>query len=414
MSPNKLSRLVALAVALACSMGASLLEAQRLGPAPKRPKIGSLADTNDARMYHDYGMEVFDKEPDAAAAAFYWAARIDPTMASALYGRRAALILSNKGLLGNYMLGTRKRKDSKEIRAVDSLYLRALMLDPFLYTRLDKQLFTAYVRGKVQESSRLGGNGDVGSVELDFFINQWLRQSDVETRAWIAYNDGQFKKALDYYRDALKSARYKAELHTERGRVFSLVGQADSAIVELNLALDELRKRDAKELVVLYNSKAVLEHSIGELQLRSNNLPAAREAYGRALQEDLSYYPAHLRLGRLALMANDTANAVSELDLATQIAPDEPDVHFAEALVLASFGKTADAIVHVRKAAQLEPYYAAPNALLGELLEQSADQAGALVAYDRFLLLAARADAERARIKARREALAKSGTSSNR
>ena len=75
----------------------SSLEAQHLGPQPPRPK-NAVADTNDARAYFDYGVEVFETEPNAAASAFYWAARIDPGMADALYARRAAVLMSDPGL----------------------------------------------------------------------------------------------------------------------------------------------------------------------------------------------------------------------------------------------------------------------------------------------------------------------------
>jgi len=61
----------------------------------------------------------------------------------------------------------------------------------------------------------------------------------------------------------------------------------------------------------------------------------AREAYGRALQEDIAFYPAHVRLGLLALNAKDTSTAISELDLAAQVAGTEPYVRRGSTLVRA-------------------------------------------------------------------------------
>ena len=76
---------LALILATPCS---APLRAQRLGPEMPRPK-GAAADTNDAQAYFDYGVSVFEQDPKASAAAFYWAARINPGYADALYARRA-------------------------------------------------------------------------------------------------------------------------------------------------------------------------------------------------------------------------------------------------------------------------------------------------------------------------------------
>lgn len=389
------------------------LPAQRLGPAPKRPKVPATLDTNDAIAYHDFAMDIFERDPAASAAAFYWAARIQPNYASALYGRRAALVLSNQKLLKIYMAGGRRRADSKELRATDSLYLRALMIDPFLYTRLDKRLFTAYIRESIAQESRMSGVSDIDVNQMNYFIEQWLRQSDNETRAWVAYNDGVFKRALSLYAEALKSTKDKAGIRIERGRTFILTGAADSAIAEFKLALEELRKKDAKDLVVLYNSKAVLEHSIGALLEGKSDIAAAREAYGKALQEDLSYYPAHLRLGLLAVDAKDTTAALNELDLAAQIATDEPFVHFTYAYALSQFGKPNESIAELNKAISQEPLYARPYALLVDLLDKKGDKAGALGAADRFLSVAGQRDPDRVAITQKRAELAKSAGTGN-
>jgi tetratricopeptide (TPR) repeat protein len=85
--------------------------------------------------------------------------------------------------------------------------------------------------------------------------------------------------------------RRKTWYRIERGRIFGRRANADSAIAEFQAALTELRARDAKELVPLYNSKAIIEYSIALLLEQKNDNEGAREAYGRALQEDLAYHP---------------------------------------------------------------------------------------------------------------------------
>ena len=380
---------------LAASVLSSIpARAQRLGPPPPRPK-SAVADTNDARAYFDFGVSVFESDPAAAASAFYWAARIDPGMADALYGRRAALLMRDPGLRQTFIQGGKRALESKQLRALDSLYLRALNLNPLLYRRLDRRLIQAHIAQSVERELRMSG-GDASRSEIDFFVERWLKDAGPEYRAWMAYSDGKFSHALSNYALAAKSAKFKAGIRVERGRIFAMSGQLDSAIAELRLALTEMRSRDTKDVVFFYDSKALFEHTIAMLLEQQDSTAAAREGYGKALQEDLSFYPAHLRLGLLALGLKDTATALSELDLAVQIAGDEPFLRYIYGWALGSSGKHDDAMTQLRKAVELEPYYAMPHLALGQLAEQKGDGKAAHAAYTAFLALTSQREPQRA------------------
>jgi hypothetical protein len=68
-------------------------------------------------------MEQLDRDPEVAAAAFYWAARLDPTSADAYYGRRCALLLADKWRFQKYIEEDRRTLQSSEVKRIDSLYL---------------------------------------------------------------------------------------------------------------------------------------------------------------------------------------------------------------------------------------------------------------------------------------------------
>ena len=394
------SAILVLPAVLAASVLSSIpAAAQRLGPPPPRPK-NAVADTNDARAYFDFGVSVFESDPAAAASAFYWAARLDPGMADALYGRRAALLMRDPGLRQTFIQGGKRARESKQLRALDSLYLRALNLNPLLYRRLDRRLIQAHIVQSMERELRMSG-GDVSRSEIDYYVEGWLKDAGPEFRAWMAYGDGRFSYALSNYAVAAKSAKFKAGIRVERGRIFGMTGQLDSAITELRLALAEMRSRDTKDLVFFYDSKALFEHTIATLLEQQDSIAAAREAYGKALQEDLSFYPAHLRLGMLALGTKDTATALSELDLAVQIAGDEPFLRYIYGWALGSAGKHDDAVTQLRKSVELEPYYAMPHLALGQLAEQKGDGKAAQTAYTAFLARANQKDPQRAFATAR-------------
>src|SRR5688572_11591160 len=348
----------------AATLAGSSLAAQNAPEEPARPAMYAGADTNDARAYYDLGMQQLARDPATAARSFYWAARLDPFSADALYARRIALLLSDKQRLMRYWRADRNTMRRADIRAIDSLYLRSLMLNPFFYEKLERKLQDAVIE-QIILAETSGGRGSAG--EMEYYIQQYLSQAGAGERAFRAYTDGKFNDALTYYATAIKQSRVKHYYRNMRGRLLFQMGQVDSALAELTLAVEELRKRDAKDLVYVYESKALFEHSLGLAHERMGNAAAAKEAYGRALQEDLSYAPAHVRLAYMAIEQRDTTTAISEFDLAVQLHPEDAGLRYQYGHLLGEFGKNEDAEVQLKKALELNPWYAPPHHALGRV-----------------------------------------------
>jgi len=355
---------------------------------PKRPLLDG-ADTNQAAAYYSYGLSMLDQDPHKAAEAFYWAARIDPNWAQPLYaGRIAFLMGADDQFVIGYMDGNRNFTHSKDARRIDSLELRARMLDPFLPRDLDKDLQLRYMRALYDEDQKsFGGMDDrARTLRFQYYVEHyWRTDASHGMKAQLAVSEHRYPDALDEYREALRDERDRqSEIHEARARVFLFMGNGDSARAEMTAAIAKLREKDVKDFVWLYESKAVLEHFIGLTYERQDQIAQAREAYGRALQEDLSYYPAHMRLGTIALSAGDTATALSEMDLAAQINNEEPGLQATYGTVLAQAGHIPEAQQHLHRAVELDPYYANPYYVLGRVDEyagKSADAAGDYRAY---------------------------------
>jgi Tfp pilus assembly protein PilF len=288
------------------------------------------------------------------------------------------------------------RKATPEMQRLDSLQFRAMMLNPFLFRRFDRDMFIAVIRENyIRRVRQTNGAREPNPWEINQLIEDYLRKGTYEMRGWMAYGASDFQTALDNYASGLGSARNKSFVRMERARIFGMRGQADSAIAEFTQAVEEQQKKDEKQLVVLYDSKAMAEYSIGVLLEGAGNASAAREAFGRALQEDLAYYPAHMHLGLVALGQGDSTTAMSELALAAQIAPDEPYVQYVNGYVLASMKHYAEAEKSLRKTVELEPYYALPYLRLGQVYEQLVKAKEAHDAYKAFLDHAAKSDVQR-------------------
>jgi tetratricopeptide (TPR) repeat protein len=212
------------------------------------------------------------------------------------------------------------------------------------------------------------------------------------------------------YAKAIHDDKRNGPLRVDRARVFMQMNNPDSALAELTLAIEDLRKRDKKDLIFVYQSKALTEHSIAMVQERLGHVDAAREALGRALQEDLSYYPAHLQLAFLAIDTKDTTTALTEMDLAVQLRSDDAAARYLYGFTLAAAGKSADAEAQLRKSIELNSVYAAPHFVLGQVLEKLGRPADAAKEYTIFLANSAKSDVRRDGAQSRAASLGKASS----
>lgn len=391
-------------VACALIAGFSVIEAQENDPL--RPALSTSADTNNWQAYYDAGTSWLASDPKKAADAFHWASRIDPTRSEPFYGRRVALLLQNPRRLLRYWRGEKSTVRSKDIQRIDSLYLHALTLNPFFYHRLDQFLLRAIIR---EISEDLSPGSGMSSGELRLALDRSISSAAPGFRAWVAYAEGDFDEAERLYERGIRETRNKREragLLSERARLYFQRDKSDQALADLTRALEEMRGFDKKDLIYVYESKALAEQSVGIVQKRIGNTAAAREAFGRSLQEDLSYFPAHVQLAMLALDARDTATALSEMDLAVQIRPDDAGLRYLYGFTLAEVGRRAEAQQHLEKAIEYDSVYAAPRHTLAKVLEAEAKPEEALPHYRAFLSLAALSDLRRNEAETRIAALA--------
>lgn len=376
--------------------------AQRAAAAPLRPRLAAGVDTNDARAYYAYGMQTVYEKPDEAVRGFYWASRIDPTSSAALYALQSATLLAMTASdLADYYDFSRKSR-KPEYLAIDSLLFRAYTIDPFLYPNFEHTL----VRRRI-EAAVVAANPGINRAQLNDGILSYTNSA--RFRANSAYADGRLAEALKGFADDLKytgwtkteRARIIGDIHATRARIFYVLGNLDSARAEMAAGVEAMRARDAKDVVILYQSKAVYEQSLGMIDEKRNRPDSAAKAYEEALQEDLSYYPAHLRLSQLQLAKGDTSSALTELDLAVQLEPTNPALRYAYAVALIRARRDADAAAQLMKAVTANPFYAPPHLLLARIADVEQDTEDAVGEYQRYVALAAKADPELAAAAAR-------------
>jgi len=342
---------------------------------PTRPSLPAGADTNDWTSYYSYGLLKVTQDPRAAGAAFYWASRLDPTVPEPLYARWVAFWGADPDRLIRYARGDRGVEASRDVQANDSLMARAMLRDPFFHRGLEFRVFEKAVTGRTS------------SVWVG------IDSKDALTRAWSAYLRGEMRLAATELGKALADRRTGSDTTVARlllARVLYLSSAYDSAASEMSRVVEGMRAKEKKKLGFYYQSKAHLEYAVGLAYARAGEHEKARDAYSRALTEDLSFFMAHARLAEEAMALGDTAGALLEHGLAVQISERDVYARYAYGTALLQARQYRDAVEQLRRAVELEPWFAASYAKLAlaqELLGQYPD---AVTHYKRFVELAPR------------------------
>lgn len=378
---------------------------------PKRPDLRADADTNEAGAYYQYGLEQLQRDnPGRASDAFYWASRLDPKSAATRYARRVALLLDEgDGTVVGYFERKEKVLRKSEIQQIDSLAYLARLRDPFFFRGLDWQLLITYMTNRYERAMRRAYGQQVRKTNrTGEFIEQFLLENfdelELSDRAAFAYLRGWFHDALSSYAQLLLDREVDAAwVHVQRGEAFFLAEMYDSSVVQLERALELRRREDAEEAVLLYESKAMLEYSLGHVLEVIGDYAGARDAFSRAAFEDLAFYPAHLRLANLALASADTVEALAELELAAELGVDDALTHLALGVLLYEIGRPDDAVRPFEQCVRLEPHYADAFLMLAAARQGSGDLQGAVEEFDAFLLRASLANPRREWASVQRE-----------
>jgi tetratricopeptide (TPR) repeat protein len=389
---------------------------------PPRPRLDSAADTNSAQQNYAYAMRMLYVNAEESLRGFYWASRIDPTSGDVLYALWTAKVmtLSNQDVVA-YVDHQHGKRTPAQL-ALDSLLFRAYAMNPFLYSSTDRAMMR-----RVTEAEIVTMFPTITPALLSRSVDQRMRAA--AHAPWMAYTAGRFQDALEGYKAQLelvslvgdgevkkkpnaKEKQYaemrklsrtymQVDIHAKRARIFFQVHQFDSASAEMKTALSLLEAQDSGVVQILYLSKAMFHQSLGMIYEHDRRFDLARESYGRALQEDLSYYAAHSHLAQLELEQGDTVDALSEMELAVQLEPADPALRYRYAGVLVRVRRNADAAQQLRKAIALDPFYGSPHLLLATIGDVENDTREAVAEYQTFVALADSTDSRLPRVKTR-------------
>lgn len=341
----------------------------------ERPPVPA-GDSKSWEPYFDRGVKLFRQSPIDAETHFAFASRLDPTRAEPLFARYAAFFAHTREEdVRDYFRGVEAILRRADIRAADSLRALALMRNPFVHRGLEILIF----------ERRPGAFA-----------------TDRDTRAWIAYSNGEFPKAIDLLTRTIDSGRPDARWRRfDRALAYVAMGDNRSALTDLRTLLGMLRRQDDRGTVTLYQSKHFLLYMIGMLHLSMRDYESARTAFQESLVEDASFAYGNSGLAAVSRVQRNNVQAESEYSLAVELASGDGVLRLWHAQVLFDLQRFADADAEVAKAIALEPQWPAPLHLLGRIRERQGREDEAYVAWAEYVAMAPANDAAARALKSR-------------
>ena len=327
----------------------------------ERPKLDAGSDTNDALAYFKYGM-ARETPWKKAYPAFVWARRLDPMESFYVFAQyQASWARQSPSWRSEYFEGAEYVVKSKEAALIDTLFYESLIRDPYAHF-----------------------NGCVVYRDLEITDPVFLGLFHFDNQCW--------RQAADQLAIAIKKRPRNLMLREYRARALHILGEYGNAASELQGLIAALAERDKKSFQRFYQSKEMYEYMLGLTYLQDQKYAEARDAFGRALTENLAFYMAHDKLSTVALAQRDVETAINEMDLAVQLKPDEPALRqrFGYALLRANPRRNEDAEAQFRKAIELEPLFALPYYNLAVALENQGKKTDAIAQYQAYIVRAPR------------------------
>ncbi len=354
------------------------------GAEPFRLAVPNGSDPKSWEPYFDLGVKLMKSQPSAAADAFYWATRYDPARAEPLFARYAAFfVLAKQEDAVAYFRSEPSILRRPDVLAADSLRSLALMRNPFVHRGLEILIFDR-MPGTFSDSR--------------------------DTRAWIAYSNGEFPKAIDLHTGTINREGEKALwLRYDRALAYVAANQLPLALADLRGLVEALRAQDAKQTVVLYRSKHFLLYMIGMILTQQRNYVEARTAFQEALLEDAAFAYGNAGLAALSRVQRNPTQAASEYALAVELAPNDGVLRAQYGQVLVDLQRYEGAVEQLQRATTLEPYWALPHLYLGRAREKQGNMDEAFKHYERFVALSTANDSQAKAIKLRLDLRARSG-----
>lgn len=146
---------------------------------------------------------------------------------------------------------------------------------------------------------------------------------------------------------------------------------------------------DLEKAVELYPQFAAAWNQLGEARVAEGDLQGAREAFQKAMDSDPKFVPPCLSLALIGLQQQRMADAAAMAQRVLKLLPELPEAHYYNAVASLSLGnfEGAEASIRMVQASSQANKYPRTHFMLGNILIQKGDIAGAAAELRRYIEL---------------------------
>lgn len=188
---------------------------------------------------------------------------------------------------------------------------------------------------------------------------------------------------------AQKTAAAQAWAHLEQYR--SKLDATTVSILEAEIALAEgsvtLAQSKAEAAVARSPQSAAAHYVLGITRYAANNKAGARTEWQSAIENDATFLPARLALGRVFFEGDDVVGAQEQLSAVLREEPANLQALLLYARVLLAARQYPSAVVIAKRAAGLDASLAEPEIVQGKAALQQGRAANALIHFEKAILL---------------------------
>jgi tetratricopeptide (TPR) repeat protein len=276
--------------------------------------------------------------------------------ALSLQGRSAAAMSG----LGRVALA--KRQYAEAVRHLEG----ALALSPQA-NALEYQLSLAYraAGDAAKADAHLSKRGDTDAVPIDPWMDEvrGILHSAVasETRGLSAMERGDYRAAVDAFRQGLSYAPGNAALRHELGTALAVSGDAQGAFAEFT----EITRRSPEF--------AKAHYSLGMLLASQRRFAEAADRFAAAVKADPNYPEAERQLAEALRRTGRVAESLPHYAQVIKLDPRSADAHVGYGMALVRMGRYVDARQALAAASRALPDQPAPAQALARVLAAAPD-----------------------------------------
>ncbi len=311
-----------------------------------------------------YSMEEFDK----AIKYFNSSIERDPHFALAYFGLYCAGVVRDKQI---HIEILKEEPDPAFKSTIDSLnyyFNSALTYDPFL----DWKLFTLLLPKKETAAN--------------------MYTQEVLDELYKILHDGFREFLLGNYKNAVTELDYSLaklpdfdQAKYVRGLAKAHLADYNGAITDFKSLTDEKEKNNKEKILPIYQKSSELYFLIGSAYLKLNDLENAKNSFEKVLEEDLSFFMAHVQLSNIYQQLGNYKEALNEIDAALFLEPDDPVLLYNKGVFWAKLGKTDNAIQAYKGSIEKNEFSYKAFYNLGYVYEKMNNKSEAKKYYSNFI-----------------------------